>query len=72
MVISALKQLPNLVDLTCSKIPVDIIGELSKLTQLVELTYWSNYNKQLKELMPFRVTFIGDPTEKEEDEIDEQ
>ncbi len=57
----ALEKLPNLVNLTFSKIPNDIIDDLAKLTQLMVLFYWNGYKKELRTKLPFHVVFVGDP-----------
>jgi hypothetical protein len=42
------------------------------LTQLMELVYWTNYNKNLKDMVPFNVSFVGDRFAEPEEEEDEE
>jgi hypothetical protein len=65
---TALCELPNLANLTCNKIP----PQVTMLTQLMELVYWTNYNKNLKDMVPFNVSFVGVRFAEPEEEEDEE
>ena len=47
------------------------IEEMAKLTQVMELTYWSGYNADLKTKLPFSVCYIGDFDDGDTDYIED-
>lgn len=55
-----LQALPNLASLSVELIPAETTFEFAKLTQLVQLTYWNKYHRQLQRMVPFYVNFTGD------------